>query len=182
MGADPDIEHVEAALAGDEGSFEELVRHYQRPIFALVLRMCGDPGEAPDVVQRIFLKAYIKLRTFRRRSTFKTWLYAIAINLCRNELRRRRRWGFPERIEDVEPRVEPGISEGLIGREQRRSLAEAVAGLPPKQRSVLVLRIYEELSFREIAESVGISENAAKVNFHHAVKRLRDEIGEDRER
>ena len=178
IGADPDIEIVDAVLAGDDAAFDELVLRYQRPILGLVYRMCGDQGEAPDIAQKVFLKAYSKLRSFKRRSTFKTWLYSIAINLCRNELRRRKRWGRPQQIEDAGLGLEPAVEENLIGEERRRMLAGAVENLPPKQKAVLVLRIYKEMSFQEIAQAVGISENSAKVNFHHAVRRLQGELKE----
>jgi len=178
MGADPDIRFVDATLEGDDSAFEELVLRYQRPILSLILRMCSDPGEAPDIAQRVFLRAYNKLRTFKRRSSFKTWLYSIAMNLCRNELRRRKRRGLPEQIEEAGLGEEPVVEEGLIGDERRRMLAAAIERLPPRQKSVLVLRVYQELSFQQIAQVIGISENSAKVNYHHAVRRLQAELEE----
>jgi RNA polymerase sigma-70 factor (ECF subfamily) len=178
MGADPDIAAVDATLAGDDEAFEGLVLRYQRPILLLILRMCGNPGEAPDIAQRVFLKAYTKLHTFRRRSAFKTWLYSIAMNLCRNELRRRKRLGHTVQVEESNPGVEPVVESGLIGSQRKRLLAAGVELLPPKQKSVLVLRVYQEMSFLEIAKVLGISENSAKVNYHHAVRRLQQELSE----
>ncbi len=131
-------------------------------------------------MQKIFLRVYIKLQTFRRRSSFKTWLYAIAINLCRNELRRRYRWGSPKSVEEIDPGVEPGLDERLTADERKRRLAAAVELLPPKQKAVLLLRIHEEMSFQNIAKAVGISENSAKVNFHHAVRRLQKDLRKTR--
>ena len=127
-------------LAGERRAFDELVRHYQKPIYHLAYRYLRSEADAKDLTQRTFLKVYGALPRFRADSSFRTWIYRIAINLCLNELRDRRR---------------------------------AIASLPPKQRMVLELRIYDELPFREVAELVGSTENAAKVNFHHAVKRLR---------
>jgi RNA polymerase sigma-70 factor (ECF subfamily) len=178
MGADPDIAAVDAVLAGDDDAFEQLVLRYQRPILSLVLRMCSDAGEAPDIAQRVFLKAYSKLRTFKRRSSFKTWLYSIAMNLCRNELRRRKRWGRTEQVEEASGAVDSEIEEDLIDGQRKRLLASSVELLPPKQKAVLVLRIYQEMSFLDVAETLGISENSAKVNFHHAVRRLQQELKE----
>ncbi|HUX08224.1 MAG TPA: sigma-70 family RNA polymerase sigma factor [Acidobacteriota bacterium] len=178
MSADPDIGVVDAVLRGDDEAFEQLVLRYQKPILGLILRMCGDPGEAPDIAQRVFLKAYTKLQTFRRRSSFKTWLYSIAMNLCRNELRRRKRWGYPQQIEETSVGVDPAVEDGLIGNERRQLLADGVELLPPMQKAVLVLRIYQELSFQEIGRTLGISENSAKVNFHYAVRRLREKLKE----
>lgn len=178
IAADPDIELVDATLAGDNEAFENLVARHQRSIYVVILRMCNDPDETLDIVQRVFLRAYTKLHTFKRRSTFKTWLYTIAINTCRNELRRRQRWGLMERVEDVDPGTKAGLDERLITGERKQRLAEAVESLPPKQKAILVLRIYEEMSFRDIAGVVGGSENAAKVNFHFAVKSLQEKLKE----
>lgn len=182
MGADPDTKAVKATLEGDESAFEILVRNYQRPIFALVIRMTGSIDDAPDIVQRVFLNAYAKLKSFRGRSTFKTWLYSIAINLCRNELRHRKRWGHKEQIEEATLSEEAGFDTDLITSEQKKILSSVIEDLPPKQKAVLTLRVYEEMSFKEIAKAVGISENSAKVNFHHAVRHLQEAVKESLKR
>ena len=178
MKDDQDNALVDAVIAGDDSAFDELVLKYQRQLAALVARITGNPGEAADVVQKVFLKAYTKLSGFKRLSTFKTWLFSIAINLSRNALRQKKRWGIPQDIEDVNPKVDDDQDENLIRKQRRLRLNHALENLPPKQKSVVVLRIYEELSFAQIAESVGITENAAKVNFHHAVKSLKGILNE----
>jgi RNA polymerase sigma-70 factor, ECF subfamily len=174
MSSDPDIAQVDAVLSGDDSAFDDLVIRYQRPITALIVRMIGRVEDAPDIAQKVFLKAYTKLPSFRRNSTFKTWLYAIAINMSRNELRHRMRWGVPRDIDDVDPGVEDSQDDKLIANERQAHLNDAIRQLPPKQKAVLTLRVYEEMAFADIAAATEMTENSAKVNYHHAVKRLRD--------
>lgn len=172
MGTDRDIALVDAALEGDQAAFEELVVRYQRPIAAVVARMTGNLNDAADIAQQVFLRAYTKLSSFQRRSQFKTWLYSIAINLTRNELRRNKRWGIPVEVTELDPGKDAVVEDKMIDRQRRNSIRDAIDHLPPKQKGVVMLRIYEEMSFAEVAETMGINENTAKVNFHHAVKRL----------
>lgn len=164
---------IERFRAGDRTAFEELVRRYQRPVFSLALRYLRSDADAKDLVQRTFVKAYGALGGFRAEASFRTWLYRIAINLCLNHLRDRRREEVRSELADAVPAPQVGGERALLERERGDHLRDAIAELPPKQRLVLELRIYDELPFREVAELAGCSENAAKVNFHHAVKRLR---------
>lgn len=172
MDHDPDNELVESARAGDHAAFETLVLRYQRQLVAIVYRMTGNAADAPDMVQKIFFKAYTKLKGFRGISSFKTWLYSIALNVARNELRTRKRWGVPANVEDLNLGVEQRTESDLMERQRREGLENALEELPPKQKAVLTLRIQQELSFAEIGQSLGMTENTAKVNFHHAMKRL----------
>ena len=164
---------IERFRAGDRTAFEELVRRYQRPVFSLALRYLRSDADAKDLVQRTFVKAYGALAGFRAEASFRTWLYRIAINLCLNHLRDRRREEVRSELGEALPAPHVGGEKALLERERGAHLRDAIAELPPKQRMVLELRVYDELPFREVAELAGCSENAAKVNFHHAVKRLR---------
>jgi RNA polymerase sigma-70 factor (ECF subfamily) len=169
--------------AGDRSAFDEIVRRYQKPIYYVALRYLKVEADAADITQRTFVKVYGAIGRFRAESTFRTWIYRIAINLCLNQLRDRRREELRgPRDEEVaaEPGEEVSFDAELTAQERGERLRAAIAELPPKQRMVLELRIYDELPFREVAELVGSSENAAKVNFHHAVKRLRGLMGGER--
>ncbi|HEY8144321.1 MAG TPA: sigma-70 family RNA polymerase sigma factor [Kofleriaceae bacterium] len=169
-----DGELVARYLAGDRRAFDDLVRHYQRPIYHLAYRYLRSEADAKDLTQRTFLKVYGALPRFRAEASFRTWIYRIAINLCLNELRDRKRGEANDRPEVIDQALSPPPDiESLDAQARGAWLRRAIASLPPKQRMVLELRIYDELPFREVAELVGSSENAAKVNFHHAVKRLR---------
>jgi RNA polymerase sigma-70 factor (ECF subfamily) len=174
-----DEELVAKVRAGERGAFDDLVRRHQKSIFLLALRYLGQQEDARDVTQRAFVQAYRQVERFRGESSFRTWLYRIAANLALDALRARGRETrlVAELLEPAPPA--PLDSDKLGEREERIRLRRAVAELPPKQRLVVELRIFEELPFREVAEVVGSTEDSAKVNFHHALKKLRAMLGEE---
>ncbi len=170
---------IARVLAGDTDSFAVLVERYQRMIFALAMGFLRDRDLADDATQLTFVRAYERLQGFRGDATFKTWLHAIAANECRS-LARRARVARTVDLDDVPDAMLAMDAPDRDPAEQDR-LAGLVDRLPARQRSVVALRVYSDLPFKEIARSEGISENAAKVNFHHAIKRLRGWLrGDDR--
>jgi RNA polymerase sigma-70 factor (ECF subfamily) len=169
---DPDHEAVERVLAGDPSAFATLVRRHQRGVYFLCLRYLRHPEDAADLTQRALLRSYEKLSSFGGRSAFRTWLYRIAVNLCLNAIRDRDR----RPTVGLEPQigaVEASQHDELDHSQRRDQLRNAVESLPPKQRMTVILRIYHELPFAEVAEVMGGSVGSAKVNYHHAMKRLR---------
>jgi RNA polymerase sigma-70 factor (ECF subfamily) len=174
--ADEDRILLERFRSGDARAFESLVRRHERAIFLLAVRFVSDAEEARDVAQRAFVQAYQQLAAFRGEASFRTWIYRIASNLALDALRKRGREARLAEEASVQP-VEPA-RDRLAQLEEHERLRQAVRLLPPKQRLVVELRVFEELTFREVAEVVGSSEDAAKVNFHHAVRRLRALLGE----
>lgn len=179
IAADEDADLLARHRAGDRRAFDALVRKYQRPILHLALRYVKEPDDAKDVAQRAFVRAFTSLDGFRGGSSFRTWLYRIAVNLALNHLRDHRR-ETPTELPDAAMTTDAVGAGRLLSAEQRRRLLAAIAELPPKQRLVLELRVFDELPFREVAEVADCSENAAKVNFHHAVKRLRACLEDER--
>ena len=175
--ADRDGELVARHLGGDARAFDELVRRYQRPIYRLAFRYVKSEADAKDVTQRTFVKALGALARWRADASFRTWLYRIAINAALNHLRDRRR--DERRAGSGEPEPPPADPADLDRDRRRAALRAAVAALPPRQRMVLELRVYDDLTFREVAALCGVSENAAKVSFHHAVARLRQRLQGD---
>ncbi len=176
-----DLSLVEGTLAGRQQDFDLLVRRYQRMLYAFAYRLLRDPELAADVVQSTFVLAYTRLAQFARRSTFKTWLHQIALNECR-AARRKTQQSVEVAIEDVtESRLnQAAIQAGDSDSPGWRAMIEhLIARLPPRQRSVLTLRIFSDLAFKEIAAVERITENSAKVNFHHAITRLRAWIEEE---
>ena len=163
---------VEQFRAGDRRAFDRIVQRYQRPIYYLALRYVKNDADAADITQKTFVRVFKSLARFRGDASFRTWVYRIAINLCLNHIRDHRREHVSEIRDDALVTAPQGPSR-IIRETESKLLSDAIAELPPKQRMVLALRIYDELSFREVAELANCSENAAKVNFHHAVKRLR---------
>jgi len=164
---------IEAILQGDSGRYSELVKKYQRFVYFMALRMLRNSEDADDVTQKAFLKAYRALSGFRFESSFKTWLTTIALNLCRSELMRTKR-----EIVELPPHLaDPGEElrrEHEESEHQKAFLGKLLERLPPRQREVVTLRIYQELPFKEIATLLKSNETAVKVNFHHAMVSLRE--------
>ncbi|MGZ3426261.1 MAG: RNA polymerase sigma factor [Polyangia bacterium] len=166
---EPDDERLVARfLGGDGAAFDALVRRYQKPIYWLALRYVGNDADAKDVAQRALVQAFVKLGQLRAGGSFRSWVYRMAANLSLNVVRDRK----PQTplADDVAVAL---TKEPLIEEEAQRRLREAVTKLPPQQRLVVELRIFEELPFAAVGEIAECSEDAAKVSFHHALKRLR---------
>ena len=178
----PDDALVAEARRGDRVALGLLVRRHQRALFALCLRYVGDADEAQDLVQRTFVRAMTKLPELREVGAFRGWLLRIGAHLALNHLRDNARFvsddtesvgGVIDQVQHTEARVVDWLETAETG----AVLRDAVKALPTKQRMTLELRVYEELSFKDIAVALDTTEGAAKVNFHYAVKRLRDLMG-----
>lgn len=168
-----DGELLEAFRQGDVQAFETLVRRYQRPVLAIARRFARDEDDAEDLAQRAFINASERAGGWRGGS-FKSWLFRIVVNLAKNHLRDVSRFDRSESAQEEQPEPSaPEAHQRLEDREQQQALREAVARLPRRQREVLLLRIDGDLPFAEIAGTLGITEVNAKVNFHHAVQRLK---------
>lgn len=168
---------VERALGGKEGAFEELVKMYQAPIYYLTLRFVRDEQAATDLAQTTFLKAFQGLPGFRHGASFKTWLYRIAINLCKNYLRDHGREKLEGWGENDPPSSSDPLQE-LIENEEQRHLLRAWKQLPERQRLTLTLKVQEGMKYREIAEVLGCSVGTVKANFHHAIIKLKNILRE----
>jgi RNA polymerase sigma-70 factor, ECF subfamily len=174
--ADPDRELVDRFQSGDRIAFDQLVRRHQKGLWYLVRRYVKRDADASDVTQLAFVRAFRGLGSFRGAASVRSWLYRIAINCSLSWLRDHRREEPTEIAEDALVDANPAPAR-LIGGEQGARLRAAILQLPPKQKLVLELRVFDDLSFKEVAELADCSENTAKVNFHYAVKRLRDILG-----
>ena len=189
-----DVQLVEEVLGGNQLSFQLLVERYQDRIFALSRHYTKSAVEVEDIVQDTFLKAYRRLETFQRQSSFSTWLYRIAVNTCLDFLKRRGRSPV-QTVEDPEltgsAAARPDAARfapeaGLEREEIARITHEALDELPEIFRTVLVLREFEELAYQDIADMLGISIGTvesrlfrARARFKDAVLRLYPEFGDD---
>lgn len=173
-----DLELVESVKTGDNTAFSTLVLRHQRGLLRLGLRFVKDLDTAEDVVQEAFIKAYEKLESFEGRSSFKSWLYQIALNTARNRLRETRRETVD--VEDTHLAVSPIGESGLVHTAVAELLNKEVEKLPYRQRTALVLRVYEDLSFQEIAEIMECPYDTAKANYRHALLKLK-EVFHDRQ-
>ena len=173
-----DLELIERVKLGDKSAFSSLVIRHQRGLLRLGLRFVKDLDQAEDIVQEAFIKAYEKLSTFEGRSSFKSWLYQIALNTARNKLRENRRETVD--VEDTHLSVMPVGETTMVHTAVADLLNKEVDKLPFRQRTALVLRVYEDLSFNEIAEIMQCPYDTAKANYRHALMKLK-EVFENRE-
>jgi len=173
---DPDREYAERFQNGDRSAFDQIVRRHQKGMWHLVRRYVKRDADASDVTQLAFVRAFRGLASFRGAASVRSWLYRIAINCALSWLRDHRHEEPTEIADDALTDANPAPAR-LLGGEQGRELRAAIEQLPPKQRLVLELRVFDDLSFKEVAELADCTENTAKVNFHYAVKRLRDILG-----
>jgi RNA polymerase sigma-70 factor (ECF subfamily) len=177
LASDPDLELVESFQGGDRRAFDAIVRRHQKGMWRVVRRYVQSDADAADVTQQAFVRAFKGLAGFRRAASVRSWLYRIAINCALSWLRDHRR-EQPTEIADDAIAADAIAPTKLADVQDSARLRAAVAQLPPKQRMVLELRVFDDLSFKEVAELADCTENTAKVNFHYAVKRLRDILSE----
>ena len=169
---DDDLALLDRYAAGDREAFDELVRKHQKPLYSLLYRMVSNADDAADILQKTFIKAFTGISGFERRSSFRTWLYQIAINLAKNLYRDRSR-AAQVSLDDVVIRRDPKTLEGIIRKETRERLYRALAVLPEKQRITVMLRIQSQKTFEEIAGIMKCSVGTSKANYHHGVKKLK---------
>ena len=163
---------IDQYTAGDDTAFEQLVRRHQRTIYDLAYRMLENHADAADLAQKVFVQAFLHVNTFRRESSFRTWLFQIGLNLCRNAIRDRSRQVF-EDVDDLPLQASQDTFAEAVSAELRDRLGGAIRALPDRQREALVLRVYHQHAFADIGAIMSCSEGTAKANYHHAVNKLR---------
>jgi len=171
-----DEELVSLSMGGDVDSFNQLVLRWERPIYSLAYRVLGREEDARDVTQETFLRAFRALPGFRRQAKFSSWLYRIALNLCRDWIRRQRRAPVLQMPEGVDPAElaaasEPTESvEDLVARrELSGAVAEAMALLPEEQRTAIILKEYHGMTFQEIADLQGCPLSTVKTRLYQGL-------------
>ena len=169
---------VEACLAGRAGAFDLVVERHRRTVYQLCYRFVGNHEDASDLSQDVFLRAYRGLKSFRGGSSLATWLYRIGVNVCLNKVTVKK-----PLTEDIDARqhvdtVHEAQDERVLREERAVRVRAAIAKLPPKQRSTLVLRMYQDLSHEEIAKILDSSVGAVKANFFHAMGNLKKILSE----
>lgn len=200
----PDValpDELEAALiarlvARDERAFNELVQAYGRRVSGLVFRMLGNRAEAEDLTQEVFVQVFKAIGTFRGDSKLSTWIYRIAVNLCKNRTKylKVRHAGEQDELEAVAERVPLGEAtranvaqierpdEAMAGRQVEKIVQDAIARIDPTFRECLVLRDVEELSYEEIGEITGLPPGTVKSRIFRARAQLKEmverELGE----
>ncbi len=171
---------LEAFRRGEESAFSALVIKYREAVYRIARRMLGNHEDAADVTQEVFIRVHRALPRFDGRSQLYTWFYRITVNLSIDTRSRLSRLpllddgdGLPERASGQ------AIEDEAEGRETSRLVARAVATLPPRQRAMAVLRLYQDLPYQEIARVMGCSEGTVKATMFAAMRKLRHALEQE---
>ncbi len=182
-----DLRLVDALRESSESAYEELIRRFQQPVFALALRLLDDQGEACDVAQEVFIKVFRNIGNFRGQSSLKTWIYRITVNEAHNA----RRWFFRHRRREVEldhtpedardwkemiPDGSRSPYEVALDHEQQIMIEAALEQLNPIFREAVVLRDIMDLSYEEISEIIGVSLGTVKSRILRGREALREKL------
>jgi RNA polymerase sigma-70 factor (ECF subfamily) len=178
---------IERLIAHDERAFNELVQAYEQRVFRLLLRMLGRRDEAEDMAQEVFVQVFKAIGTFRGDSKLGTWIYRIAVNLCKNRIKylSRRHSSDEDELEPVAERTQlddrksSAVGEtsrpdhAVEGYQVEKIVQECMTGLDPDFREVLVLRDVEDLSYEELCEVTGLPDGTVKSRLHRARSMLK---------
>lgn len=174
-------ELVARARKGEQAAFRLLVERYERLVAATVIGMLGPGAEAEDVGQQVFIKLYESLDKYRGTGGLAPYLTRIAVNLSLNALDKRKRWRrrFFSRDEDEHAAPEPAVGgePEVVGRERAALVRRAIDALPPKYRSVVVLRMIDGYTTQETADQLGVPLGTVLSRLARAQQRLRDLLG-----
>ncbi len=172
-----DLELICDVKNGNVEAFSELVMRYQRLLLRMAVRLTKDLESAEDIVQETFFKVYKKINLFEGRSSFKSWVYQIALNTAKNSLRSKR---YHQSADETQLLATDSNLDGkLLKTSIRDILQQEIEKLPTKQRTALHLRVFEDLSFKEISEIMECPYDTAKANYRHALIKLKNRFEED---
>lgn len=176
-----DKQLVERTRRGETKAYGELVRRYQTSVFNVCLRMFGERRESEDLTQEAFLRAYKRLDTFDENLPFGPWIRRVAANLCLNRLQRYQPspFQFDEERDRSSGEVGNGPEQRLIRKESIHRVREAILALPPHQRTVIELRHYQDLSYKEISEAMNLSLSKVRSDLFRARRALARRLSND---
>ena len=155
-----------------EEGFRQLVLAYQQRLYRVIRRQVSSHENADDVLQNTFLKVFRHLEGFEGRSEFYTWIYRIAQNEVYTFMKSNSKWKWVDLENQVERKEEPHLNSDDV----LRSLELIVSQLPERQQMVFRMRYYDELSYKQMAQILELTEGALKASFHHAVKKIEEEL------
>lgn len=178
---------IKQVKKGDQSAFEEIVNFYQNKVFQICYRMLGNRHEAEDIAQEAFIRAYVNIQTFDEKRKFSTWLYRIATNLTIDRIRKKK----PDYFLDAEIKGSEGLSmysqlsaeqplpeEEVESLELQEYIQQQIMDLPPKYRTVIILRYIDELPLQEISEILDMPVGTVKTRIHRGREALRKKLRE----
>ncbi|GAB3062953.1 RNA polymerase sigma factor SigW [Virgibacillus ainsalahensis] len=178
-------QRIKQVKKGDQSAFEDVVSFYQNKIYQHCYRMLGNAHEAEDIAQEAFIRAYVNIHSFDERRKFSTWLYRIATNLTIDRIRKRK----PDYYLDAEVKGTEGLDmysrlaadrplpgEEVESLEMQRYIHKEISELPPKYRSIIILRYLEEFSLKEISDTLDIPLGTVKTRIHRGREALRKKL------
>ena len=178
-----DEQLVALAVGGDTDAFNQLVVRWERPIYALAYRTLGREEDARDVCQEAFLRAFRAIKGFKGQAKFSSWLYRIALNLCRDWIRKERRVTVVQPPDDIEQHeqsllepIQETVEELIVRRDLGRAVEKLMAALPDEQRTAIVLKEYHGLTFQEIADLQECPVSTVKTRLYQGLSVLRREL------
>lgn len=179
---------VQACKEGDQTAFNLLVWRWEKPLFNFTYKYVGDAQLAQDMVQETFIRVLRSIRTYEHRGAFSTWLYRIAVNLCKDHFRKKKlpmvslhdyyttssgdRVYVKDSIADDAPRSD----EAMAAADREEMVRRLLAGLPEEQRVVILMKEYQTLTFREIAEVLEIPEGTVKARLYRGLRTMREQL------
>ena len=181
---------IRAAQEGDQDAFGQLVRAYDKSVLRLAMNLLRSPEDAQDVYQEAFLRVYRNLKSFRFDCSFHTWLYRIVTNLCLDHMRKRKvRREESSQVEGLdgpvdrmdtfqESRADGDPQRSLFSGELRQGIKKALSELTARERMVFELRHYQGMKLRDIGETLGTTEEAAKNCLFRATQKMRVALGD----
>ncbi len=181
-----DVLWMQQVKAGNTEAFSNIIRKYQKTVLNLTYRFTGDPVEAEDLAQEVFLRVYRAADRFEARAKFFTYLYQVTLNLCRNErakVRHKRNTSLDAPMKEGEPdsvrqiQDPAGSAEELLARQELGDVVrEAVLSLPEEQRTAVMMQRFQNLSYEEIADILKLSVPAVKSRLHRAKLALKEKL------
>jgi RNA polymerase sigma-70 factor, ECF subfamily len=172
---DIDYELMKAIQRGDMVAFNSMVDRYKDRLMNVISRMLSSTEEAEDIVQETFVRVYQHRQSFNFQHCFSTWIYTIALNLARNQLRRHRKFKFFE-ISEMEGHEAEFAVEAKIPNQLPKVLNSAIKDLPEKYRTAFVLRDVQEMPYEEVASVLGVPVGTVKSRVNRARLILRDKL------
>lgn len=172
----PDYELASACQQGDKAAFQKLVKQYQEKVRGLVYSILNDPELIDDLTQEIFIKVYTSISRFEHRSSLSTWIYRIAVNHCRDEIRRKRirRWFSLEKME-LDPIAVGERTDGKMLQNEKIDMVRwGLSQISEKHRSIIVLKDFENLSYEEIAKILDLELGTVKSRLNRARTALKE--------